>query len=260
MLQTVNLNMDNLLTLQHLRKSFGNLKAVDDVSLTIPPGKIIGLIGPNGSGKSTLLNIISATMPADSGKIIFDGQDIMGRSKDEVFKLGLVRSFQDPPLFFRMTVLDNTLLPVKDQRGEKPWMAPFHRFWRKEETDHALVSGQILKQLKLDQHYSALASDLSGGQMKLLELGRSLRGDPKLLLLDEPTAGVAPNLAYTIFEEIELMRQTLGLTFVIVEHRLEILFDFVDSLYVMHLGQVIAQGTPAEISANAEVREIYFGA
>ena len=95
--------------------------------------------------------------------------------------------------------------------------------------------------------------------MKLLELGRSLMGAPKLLLLDEPTAGIAPKLAYTIFEQIEHMRQTLGLTFLIVEHRLEILFDFVDSLYVMHLGQVIAQGTPAEISANAEVREIYFG-
>ncbi len=233
--------------------------AVYDVSLTIPQGQIIGLIGPNGSGKSTLLNVISATLPADSGAVIFDGQDITTLPTDEVFKLGLVRSFQDPSLFFKMTVLDNALLPVKKQRGETPWRAPFHRFWRKQETEHALESGELLTQLQLRNHYAALASDLSGGQMKLLELGRSLMGAPKLLLLDEPTAGIAPRLAYTIFEQIEHMRQTLGLTFLIVEHRLEILFDFVDSLYVMHLGQVIARGTPAEISANVEVREIYFG-
>ena len=251
--------MSNLLTLQKVRKSFGNLMAVYDVSLTIPQGQIIGLIGPNGSGKSTLLNVISATLPADSGAVIFDGQDITGRPTDEVFKLGLVRSFQDPSLFFKMTVLDNALLPVKKQRGETPWWAPFHRFWRKQETEQALASGKLLAQLQLRNHYATLASDLSGGQMKLLELGRSLMGAPRLLLLDEPTAGVAPKLAYAIFEQIEQMRQSLGLTFLIVEHRLEILFDFVDSLYVMHLGQVIAKGTPAEISANAEVREIYFG-
>ncbi|MEI2736191.1 MAG: ATP-binding cassette domain-containing protein [Rhodoblastus sp.] len=104
------------------------------------------------------------------------------------------------------------------------------------------------------------ASDLSGGQMKLLEIGRTLMGEPRLLLLDEPTAGVAPGLAYTIFEEIERMRAAHGLSFLIVEHRLEILFDFVDRLYVMHLGQVIAEGKPAEIEQNARVREVYFGA
>jgi branched-chain amino acid transport system ATP-binding protein len=117
----------------------------------------------------------------------------------------------------------------------------------------------VLRYLDLIKLYDRPASDISGGQMKLLELGRSLMGAPTLLLLDEPTAGVAPRLAYTIFEHIEHLRRTLGLTFLIVEHRLEILFDFVDTVYVMHLGRLIAQGTPAEISANTEVREIYFG-
>lgn len=249
----------SLLTLEHVTKSFGNLRAVHDVSLEIPKGKIIGLIGPNGSGKSTLLNVISALNPADSGRILFEGEEISKRSTDEIFGLGLVRSFQDPSLFFKMTVLDNSLLPVKQQQGEKPWRAPFHHLWRKQEAAAALESSRLLEQLLIRKHYDALASDLSGGQMKLLELGRSLMGNPKLLLLDEPTAGVAPKLAYTIFENIAQMRENLGLTFLIVEHRLEILFDFVDSLYVMHMGQVLTEGSPADISANSAVREIYFG-
>lgn len=251
--------MTTLLELNHVSKAFGNLQAVDQVSLAIPQGQIIGLIGPNGSGKSTLLNVISATMPADAGQIIFDGQDITRKTAAERFQCGLVRSFQNPSLFFKLTALDNSLLPAKGQRGENPLRAPFHRLWRGQEAGLAQQAAGVLAGLQLDRHYTTPAADLSGGQMKLLELGRSLMGDPKLLLLDEPTAGVAPNLAYTIFEKIEAMRRSLGMTFLIVEHRLEILFNFVDSLYVMHMGRLLAQGTPAEISANAEVREIYFG-
>ena len=251
--------MSDLLQVRDLSKAFGQLQAVDQVSLTVPQGKIIGLIGPNGSGKSTLLNLISATFPADSGNIIFNGADITALKPDDVFQRGLVRSFQDPSLFFRISVLDNALLPIKAQRGERAWLAPFHRLWRRQEDNNATRSGSLLSQIQLGQQYAKSAADLSGGQMKLLELGRSLMGDPQLLLLDEPTAGVAPNLAYTIFEQIETMRQEHNLTFLIIEHRLEILFDFVDWLYVMHLGQLIAEGTPADISANPTVQDIYFG-
>lgn len=251
--------MNNLLTIRHVSKSFESLMAVNNVSLTVPSGQIVGLIGPNGSGKSTLINVISGTIKADSGYIDFEGEEITNRPADEIFRLGLVRSFQDPSLFLRMTVLDNSLLPVKVQRGENPARAPFHRIWHKQESVLAHTASKILDQLQLRSHFNRLASDLSGGQMKLLELGRSLMGDPKLLLLDEPTAGVAPKLAYAIFEQIELLRQTLGLTFLIVEHRLEILFDYVDRVYVMHMGEVLAHGTAADISANELVREIYFG-
>lgn len=251
--------MNDLLTVHNVSKSFESLLAVNQVSLTVQPGQIVGLIGPNGSGKSTLLNLISSVLPLDSGRITFDGHDITRRPADEVFQLGLVRSFQDPSLFFRLTVLDNMLLPAKHQRGESPARAPIHHTWAGQENELATLAEKTLDQLQLRKQYNVHASDLSGGQMKLLELGRSLMGQPKLLLLDEPTAGVAPKLAYTIFEEIELLRQTVGLTFVIVEHRLEILFDFVDTVYVMHLGRLLTHGTPAEISANAAVREIYFG-
>lgn len=248
-----------MLELQNVSKRFENLLAVDDVSLTVPKGHIVGLIGPNGSGKSTLLNVISGVLRPDAGHIFFNGQEITGRPANEIFQLGLVRSYQDPSLFFRMTVLDNTLLPAKHQRGEDPARAPFHAAWADQEATLAKIAAATLSQLELDPHYTVLASDLSGGQMKLLELGRSLMGEPTLLLLDEPTAGVAPRLAYTIFEQIERLRRTLSLTFLIVEHRLEILFDFVDTVYVMHLGRLVAHGTPAEISTNTQVREIYFG-
>lgn len=251
--------MTALLKLEHVSKSFESLLAVNEVSLEVEPGQVVGLIGPNGSGKSTLLSLMAGTLSADSGRITFDGQDITHRSADQIFQLGLVRSYQDPSLFFRMTVLDNALLPVKHQAGERPSRAPFHRLWSRQEHELAATAGKTLDELQLGKHYSTRASDLSGGQMKLLELGRSLMGQPKLLLLDEPTAGVAPKLAYTIFEEIERMRQSLGLTFIIVEHRLEILFDFVDTVFVMHSGNILAHGAPAEISANAQVREIYFG-
>ena len=248
-----------MLMLQDVSKSFHHLKAVDGVSLHVPQGGIVGLIGPNGSGKSTLLNVISGTLPADDGSIVFDSAEIAGHSADDIFSRGLVRSYQDPSLFFRMTVLDNALVPVKGQEGEKPAKAPFHRLWRRQEETNALRAYATLGELQLGGHYERLSSELSGGQMKLLELGRSLMGAPKMLLLDEPTAGVAPALAYEIFEEIRRLRQDLGITFLIIEHRLDILFDFADSIYVMHFGNVVAQGTPREIEGNDQVREIYFG-
>ncbi len=248
-----------ILRIENVSKHFESLKAVDGVSLAIPEGHIVGLIGPNGSGKSTLLNVTSGVLPADGGRIIFDGEDITDHSADDVFQRGLVRSFQDPSLFFRMTVLDNTLLPIKKQAGEDPLHAPLHRTWQAQEARFAETAAEVLGNLDLDAHFDSLASDLSGGQMKLLELGRSLTSTPKMLLLDEPTAGIAPNLARTIFEQIEHLRRTRGLTFLIVEHRLGLLFDFVDQVYVMHLGRVITHGTPADIAANDEVREIYFG-
>jgi branched-chain amino acid transport system ATP-binding protein len=251
--------MHALLSLKHVSKDFGGLRAVDDVSLDIHPGQIIGLIGPNGSGKSTLLSLIDGTQRPMSGQIVFDGQDIAHLPADAIFRLGLGRGFQDPSLFFQMSVLDNTLLPVKQQKGEKPWYAPFRGLWLYEEQVHGLNAASVLRRIQIAHQHDRAAADLSGGQMKLLEIGRSMMGQPRMLLLDEPTAGVAPGLAYSIFEEIEAMRAELGLTFLIIEHRLEILFDFADFIYVMHLGRLLAQGSPDEIAASEMVREVYFG-
>ena len=248
-----------LLELSNVRKDFGGLRAVDDVSFAVPQGAIIGLIGPNGSGKSTLINLIAGTTDLSAGRIIFDGSDISEFSSDQVFRAGIARGYQEPSLYFKMTVLDNVLLPVKAQRGEQPWYAPWRRYWQAEESAHAQAAIDVLEQVRLLKHYDTLASDLSGGQMKLLEMARALMGKPKMLLLDEPTAGVAPNLAYEIFQQIGRLRDEHGITFLIVEHRLEILFDFVDHVYVMHLGNLLAQGSADEIAAHKTVREVYFG-
>jgi len=248
-----------LLELTNLYKCFGRFAAVAGVSLHVNAGEIVGLIGPNGSGKSTLLSTVAGAYQPNDGTIDFDGQPIGGLSSDKVFERGLARSYQDPSLFFRMSALDNALLPAREQRGEHARWAPFRGRWWSQERTNAAEAASILADLNILDRAQAPASDLSGGQMKLLEMGRTLMGEPKMLLLDEPTAGVAPALAYTIFEEIERMRTAHGLTFLIVEHRLEILFDFVDRLYVMHMGQVIAEGKPAAIEQDALVREVYFG-
>ncbi|MBV7329854.1 ATP-binding cassette domain-containing protein [Chloroflexi bacterium TSY] len=192
------------------------------------------------------------------GKVFFADQEVTGASPDHLFRLGLARSYQDPSLFTRMTTLDNGLLPMQDQLGEQLRRAPWHRLCSAQEIEYANSTVEMLERLQLGHQADTQASDLSGGQMKLLELGRTLMGIPRLLLLDEPTAGVAPNLAYTIFEQIAQLRNE-GVTFLIVEHRLEILFDFVDSVYVMHLGKVLAHDTPDEIANNRDVREVYFG-
>ena len=248
-----------LLELKNIRKNYGGLRAVDDVSLTVPAGAIVGLIGPNGSGKSTLIHLIAGADSPTAGQIFFDGHDVTALSSDQVFQRGIARGCQDPSLYFKMTALDNVLLPVKNQRGERPWYAPWRRFWQDEETAHAQTAGDMLEQVQLRKHYDKLAADLSGGQMKLLEIARALMGSPRLLLLDEPTAGVAPKLAYEIFQQIARLRDAHGLAFLIVEHRLEILLDFVDYVYVMHLGRLLAEGTAAEIASHQTVRDVYFG-
>jgi branched-chain amino acid transport system ATP-binding protein len=248
-----------ILSVENVIKDFDGLRAVNGASLHVNEGEIVGLIGPNGSGKSTLINVISGLAPATGGSIRFNNHDITRASPEEIFERGIVRGYQNPSLFFQMTVLDNALLPAKRQKGEHPWYAPWKRSWQPQEAENAGFADRILRQLNLRHQFRKPSADLSGGQMKLAELARALMGDPRLLLLDEPTAGVAPSLAYSIFEQIERLRRETGMSFLIVEHRLEMLFDFVDRVYVLHMGSVLAEGTPGEIIDNASVREVYFG-
>jgi len=250
---------ENILEVSGLRKSFEGLHAIDGVDLKVKRGSITGLIGPNGSGKSTLFNVIGGTIRRDAGVIVFDGRKIDLLQPHKIFKLGLGRTFQTPRLFFGMTVLENALLVPKDQKGENPLNAMFHQRWDEEELGNAKKASELLEFLEIKQLYDKWSSDISGGQMKLLQLAAAFMGDPKMLMLDEPAAGVAPRLARDIFKSIETRRKRAGTTFLIIEHRLEILFDFVDYVYVMSRGKVIAEGKPDQVVKEQSVIDAYLG-
>jgi branched-chain amino acid transport system ATP-binding protein len=248
-----------MLKLTNVTKSFGALRAVDNVSLEVKEGSLTGLIGPNGSGKSTLFNTIAGIYKPESGEIYFKGKRIDGLPPNEIFHEGVVRSFQNPHLFKGMTVLGNALLPPRGQKGERIRNAPFERTWSDQEIANAHKARKIVGDLQLAKVVKNLASDISGGQMKLLEIGRASMGEPKLLLLDEPTAGVAPKLAHEIFQSIRAVTEEGGTTSFIIEHRLELLFDFVEEIFVMHEGKILARGTKDEILANQGVVDVYLG-
>ncbi|MEM1776208.1 MAG: ABC transporter ATP-binding protein [Nitrososphaerota archaeon] len=250
---------ESLLYLQEVTKSFGGLKAVNKVSLKIPEKSIIGLIGPNGSGKTTLFNLISGVLYPDSGQIFFRGLRIDRMPPHERFKLGLCYAFQIPRIFRGMTVLENTMVSLKKQLGEQFLIAPFRRKWINQEVKNAERVLSVLEDAQLVNLYDKLSSELSGGQIKLLQLVRTITSEPKLFLLDEPGAGVAPSLAKEIFRKISRLRDEEDLTFFIIEHRLDLLFDIVDKVYVMKRGEIIAEGRPEEIIENPKVKEAYLG-
>jgi len=246
------------LELNNLSKHFGGLKAVDRVSFRIEPGEFVGLIGPNGSGKSTVFNVVAGSLPATSGRVLLNDRDITATSAAGTFRRGLVRSFQVPRLFFGMSVLENVMVAARDQRGENLASA-LGRNWRQQERDLAERALDTLEFLNLAHVARNRASDLSGGQMKLLELARSLMADPKVLLLDEPAAGVVPTLAHEIFERLVEYQKQTGLTLLVIEHRLEVLFGAVERVLVMNQGRLIASGRPDEVGQDPAVVEAYFG-
>ena len=246
--------------MENISKAFGGVRAVDEVTLSVKRGSITGLIGPNGSGKSTLFNVISGVEKKDStGAIEFDGKRIDQLSPHKRFELGLGRSFQTPRLFMGMTVLENTMLAAKGQKGERPSVAPFPSRWEGQEIELAKRAQDQMKLLEIEQLYGKLPNETSGGQMKLVQLSNAMMGDPKMLLLDEPTAGVAPRLAQDIFKSIAHQREQLGTTFFIVEHRLEVLFKHVDTVFAMHQGKIIAEGKPESIVKDQKLIDAYLG-
>jgi branched-chain amino acid transport system ATP-binding protein len=250
---------DTILNVVNITKSFGGIKALNGASLSVKRGSITGLIGPNGSGKSTLFNVISGIERKYTGIVMFEGREINGLAPHKIFKLGLGRTFQTPRLFNGMTVLENSMVGAKNQKGESPLRAPFERSWENQEMDVATSSRDHLRELEIAALYGKLPSEISGGQMKLLQLANVLAGDPKMLLLDEPTAGVAPRLAQDIFASIEVQCREKGTTFLIIEHRLQVLFKHVEQLYVMHQGRIISEGTPSDVVKNKEVIDAYLG-
>ena len=222
--------------------------------------KVNILIGPNGSGKTTLINVISGFYPPNSGKVMLDGRDITGMPAHKVYAVGLARTFQIPALFWKLTVLENILVAEKGNVGETFARSLFKRSWVKKETEATEKAFKLIDLLGLQKVWNTQALTLSGGQMKLLEMGRVLMSGAKIVLLDEPISGVNPTLAHEIFSKILKLRDELGVTFLIVEHRLDIALGYVDTVTAMAFGKVVVAGQPDAVLADPRVVEAYLGA
>jgi branched-chain amino acid transport system ATP-binding protein len=245
---------------RHLSKSFGGIRAVADCSLTVERGQILGLIGPNGAGKTTLFNILAGFMAPDSGRVELNGEDVTGRRPHELFRRGLVRTFQIAHELARMTVLENLTVVPPGQSGEHLLTALFRPARvAAEERELRERAEDVLGRLKLGELRFELAGNLSGGQKKLLELGRAMMANPKVVLLDEIGAGVNRSLMAELASYIERLNREQGYSFCIIEHDMDLIARLCDPVVVMAEGRVLTQGSMAEIRANEEVIEAYLG-
>jgi ABC-type branched-subunit amino acid transport system ATPase component len=252
--------MTALLEVEQLVKTFGGVRAVDDASLDVQALSITALIGPNGAGKSTLFNCVAGAFRPDGGRIRFDGRRIDRRRTDRIAGLGLVRTFQSARALTRMSVLDNVLLASFGHPGERltgvlarPGAARRHERRLRARAD------EVLELVGLERLRNAYAGTLSGGQRKLLDLARALMLEPKLVLLDEPMAGVSPTLRVQLLEHILALRRDRDVTFFIVEHDLDFIMQIADRVIVMNEGRVLTTGTAAEVRADPAVIDAYLG-
>ena len=249
-----------IVSIEHVSKSFGGIRAVNDCSFAIARGSITGLIGPNGAGKTTLFNIVAGALAPSAGRILLDGADITGRKTHQLFALGLVRTFQIAHEFSRMTVLENLMVVPPGQTGES-LVAAWLR-WGRVRVEEARIRERaeaVLDFLKLDRLAGELAGNLSGGQKKLLELGRAMMTEAKVVLLDEVGAGVNRTLLGDLAAHIERLNREQGYSFCVIEHDMDLIARLCHPVIVMAEGSVLAQGTMAEIKSNDAVIEAYLG-
>ncbi|MGO0122770.1 ABC transporter ATP-binding protein [Desulfothermobacter acidiphilus] len=250
----------DLLVVDRVVKNFGGLRVLNQTSLSVKKGTVTALIGPNGSGKTTLFNVIYGLTPADEGKIYFRNQPITRLPTYQIYRKGLALAFQLPRLINQLTVLDNLLLAAPSSSGEGPLGALWSRpRWQKEEIRLARQAHAILELLELTPLALRPTGLLSGGQRKLVEIGRLLMSRPELLLVDEPAAGINPVLAQKIYATLKKLQQEKGLTLFVIEHRLEVLFDFADYVYLLDAGRVVLEGTPETVLAHPDFYTIYAG-
>jgi ABC-type branched-subunit amino acid transport system ATPase component len=251
---------NEILKIDRARKGFGGLLAVDGCSLSVQEGTIVGLIGPNGAGKSTLFDLISGFARPDAGSIIFSGREITGLPAYKIARLGLIRTFQIPRSLMRMTVLENMMLGGQNQAGENIFANIIHRGKvQAEEISIENKAVEILKFFDLLRMKDEYAGSMSGGQKKMLEMARALMADPRLLLLDEPFAGLNPALSERLIEKVKKLREK-GLTIMIIEHAIPYVLALSDELYVLNKGAILANGRPDQVISDPRVFEAYLGA
>lgn len=255
------MSFDAVIDVQNVSKHFGGVYAVDKCSLKVARGSVTGLIGPNGAGKSTLFNLVAGNLTPDTGRIIFDGQDVTGMKPHQLFHRGMLRTFQIAHEFSNMTALENMMMVPSGQPGESllaTWFQPGKV--RAAETGVRQRALDVIDFLKLGHVKDELAGNLSGGQKKLLELGRTMMVDAKIVLLDEVGAGVNKTLLNDLGDNITRMNRELGYTFFVIEHDMDLIGRLCDPVIVMAQGTKIAEGPMSEIRANPEIVEAYFGA
>ncbi len=249
-----------MIVVEDVHKHFGGIRAVDGASLTIETGSITGLIGPNGAGKTTLFNVIAGLHKPTSGRVLLDGEDISGLTPHELFAKGLLRTFQIAHEFSTLTVRENLMMVPGSQSGESlisTWINP--KKVRQEEEAIREKANEVIEFLEIPQVADELAGNLSGGQKKLLELGRTMMVDAKIVFLDEVGAGVNRTLLNTIGDAILRLNQERGYTFCMIEHDMEFISRLCDPVICMAEGKVLAQGTAEEVKNNEEVIEAYLG-
>lgn len=249
-----------MIKIENLSKRFGGFYAVNGASFEIPTGSITGLIGPNGAGKTTLFNVIAGLLPPTEGKVYLDGQDITGMPPHELFGMGLLRTFQIAHEFSSMTVRDNLMMVPGNQAGEKLWSAWFHgKQVREEEKAIRKKADEVIDFLQISHLSDEKAGNLSGGQKKLLELGRTMMVDAKIVFLDEVGAGVNRTLLNTIGDAILRLNKERGYTFCMIEHDMDFIGRLCDPVICMAEGAVLAEGTIDQIKSNDQVIEAYLG-
>jgi ABC-type branched-subunit amino acid transport system ATPase component len=250
---------DPILKAEGVRRAFGGLVAVDVAHLEVQRGTITALIGPNGAGKTTFFNLLTGFDRPSRGEWVFDGRRADRMRSYQVARAGMVRTFQLTKALTRMTVMDNMLIGAGDQLGERFWAGLIPPLWKAQEAANRAKAMELLERFKLVDKREDYAGELSGGQRKLLEMARALMLDPKMVMLDEPMAGVNPALKQSLLEHIKDLRED-GMTVLFVEHDMDMVHEIADWVAVMAAGQLITEGTPDQISADRRVIDAYLGA
>ncbi|MDH3403127.1 MAG: ABC transporter ATP-binding protein [Acidobacteriota bacterium] len=246
--------MTAILEVERVRKTFGGVVANDDITLAVPAGKIVGLIGPNGSGKTTLFHSIVGYHLIDAGSVRFDGREISGLRVPRIARRGLLRTFQQTRIYGKMTCLENMLISAPQR--ERSWLSILRR---PPAADEAKAE-DLLEFVGLYAKRRLRAGDLSFGQQKLLEFGMALMNEPRMLLLDEPTAGINPTLIKALMHRLRRVNEELAITLFVIEHNMSVIMNLAEYIYCLAHGELLAEGRPEEIRADQRVIDAYLGA
>jgi len=244
-----------ILKIEHLGHAYGKFQVIEDISLEIPKGELTALIGPNGAGKTTFYNVVSGRFPPSKGRIFFDGREITGKPAHKVVSLGMLRSFQITNIFPELSVRDNVLIPLllQHHRGYTFFTSV------KKEKDLYRKADEVLDKIGILAYKEKPARELAYGDKRLVEMAIVLARNPKLVLLDEPTAGMNPEETERMVLLIKELAERFGTTFFLTEHDMKVVFSIAERIFVLHQGGLLATGTPEDIRANSQVREAYLG-